>query len=135
MNYTYLITTCNSSCGKVMFSHASVSHSVHGGWVSLVVPDPFWGSWYAWSQVSSRSRYVWYQLPFGGLGYVQGWVCPVCEMSRRGSMSKGEVNTHPPWPLTPSGSYHMYGCQAGSTHPTGMLSCFSSFFICDCKIT
>ena len=41
-------------------------------------------------------------MGMSGGGYVQGWV---------------------PIPLmTPSGSHHMYGRQAGSTHPTRMLS-------------
>ena len=31
ITYCQLITVRNSSCGKVIFSHASVSHSVHGG--------------------------------------------------------------------------------------------------------
>ena len=30
--------------------------------------------------------------------------------------------------LTPNGGHHMYGRQAGSTHPTGMLSCFCLIF-------
>ena len=29
--------------------------------------------------------------------------------------------------VMPSGSYHIYSPQAGSTHPTGMLSCVTEF--------
>ena len=36
INKLCLITSRNSSCGKVVFSHASVSHSVHKGWIFLV---------------------------------------------------------------------------------------------------
>ena len=46
----YMFTTLNSSCRKVMFSQVCVSHSVHGGRVSLVSgsflvlgPMPFLG--------------------------------------------------------------------------------------------
>ena len=49
-----------------MFSQASVSHSVHSGWVSLV-PCPFRGDGVGIS--GHRS--------LGESGYVQGrWVCP-----------------------------------------------------------
>ena len=88
-----------------MFSQASVSvsHSVHG-------------SMYLQSYVLSGGSVLWSRVPSGGGG---GWVCP-------------GVGTHPPtsqtWTggdlLTPIGSHHTYGGQAGSTHPTGMLSCF-----------
>ena len=35
------ITARNSSCGKVIFSQASVSHSVHGGGCACLVPGQF----------------------------------------------------------------------------------------------
>ena len=41
LDLMHIFTVHNSICGKIMFSQASVSHSVRGGgWVSLV-SDPF----------------------------------------------------------------------------------------------
>ena len=51
--FDVVITVRNNSCGKVMFSQVSVSHSVH------------WESRYFWAQVLSRSRNIWSQVPFG----------------------------------------------------------------------
>ena len=31
VSLSFIIAACNSRCGKVMFSQACVSHSVHGG--------------------------------------------------------------------------------------------------------
>ena len=64
----FLITACNSSCGKVMFSQVSVILSMVEGiigtrpllGVSMPGPRPFLG----WLQVCP------------GCGYILGWVCP-----------------------------------------------------------
>ena len=54
------ITTCKRSCGKVMFSQASVSLQGRGG--------------YLWSHVlSGRGGYLWYQVPPTGC-VSRGWV-------------------------------------------------------------
>ena len=94
-----------SSCGKVIFSQVSVSHSVHrrggvsgpisflgDGWVSLV------------------------PVPFSEGGYVQG------VGTHPQDIGPGVVGTHHPL-LILSGSHHTYGRHAGGTHPTGMFSC------------
>ena len=62
----FLITVRKSSCGKVMFSQLSVSHSVHSGDV------------HAWSQVPSRGGYAWSQVPSKGYAkshvFLGSWV-------------------------------------------------------------
>ena len=55
-------------------------------------------------------------LGVGVGGYVRGWSKPLGHPPLRHGPEGGL--------LTPSGSHHTYGGQAGSTHPTGMLSCF-----------
>ena len=42
-------------------------------------------------------------------------------------MSRG-MDTRP-WLLTPCGSHHMYGHQAGGKRSTGMLSCSYKYYI------
>ena len=71
------ITARHTSCGKVMLSRASVSHSVEG-LVGIAGPISFRG-------------YLWYQVPSGG-----GWICPggvskgwVCLGGFPGGMSRG----------------------------------------------
>ena len=69
-----------------------------GGWVS-VVPGTFGGG----------------VDMYRGKGMCRGLVLTPPTWDR-------EVGTHSPI-LTPSGSHHTYDQLAGSTHPTGMLSC------------
>ena len=67
--------------------------------------------------------YLWSQVPSG-----VGWICTGEGVCAGGWYSPPpqtwdrEVGTHSPI-LTPSGSHHTYDQHAGSTHPTGMLSC------------
>ena len=63
--FLLLFTARKSSCEKVMFSQACVSHSVHRGWLSLG-PCPFWG-WI--SLVSSPFQEVGMS---GGVGMSRG---------------------------------------------------------------
>ena len=84
-----------------------------------VVPGLFQGvSGYVWSQVPSWGGVGMFRV----CGYVQG-----CSMSGEVGISKGrgyvQRGTHPL--LRPSGDNHMYGQHVGSTHPTGMLSCYT----------
>ena len=84
----------------------SGTRSLPGGeWVCLV-PGPFLGG----------------VGMFRVCGNVQG-----CSMSGEVGISKGrgyvQRGTHPL--LRPSGDNHMYGQHVGSTHPTGMLSCYT----------
>ena len=98
-----IFSTRNSSYGKVMFSQASVSYSLHeewrggmftrAGWVDMGQP----GGGY-----SPRHGTGGGYLPHPGHG-TRGWVVPLL--------------------LTPSGNYHTYGQHACGTYPTGMLSC------------
>ena len=48
-------------------------------------------------------------------GMSRGWVCP--------------GHGYPPPLLTPSGSHHTYGQQAGGMHRTGILSCCYHFYL------
>ena len=79
---------------KVMFSHASVSHSVQEGWVYLV-PCPF-----------GRGEYLWSEVPWGvcmGVGGLsRGWVSP-------------PPTPHPQSPLTPSGDHHTWSASGQYT--------------------
>ena len=81
---------------KVMFSHASVSHSVQEGWVYLV-PCPF-----------GRGEYLWSEVPWGGGvcmgvgGLSRGWVSP-------------PPTPHPQSPLTPSGGHHTWSASGQYT--------------------
>ena len=112
--------------GRQFFSQASVSHSVHGGrvslascpfqWVGIFDPSPFQGVWY----VERSGAYS----PLN-LGPEEGWVCV------------GGVGTHPPLGIIPgggyspphhpllthSGSHQTYSRHVGSVHPTGIFSC------------
>ena len=47
----------------------------------------------------------------------------------RGGYAQGWVPTPLPPLLTPSNGHHMYGRQAGRTHPTGMHSFYSDSFV------
>ena len=89
MSIDSIVTACNSSCGKVVFSEASVSHSVPGGdvggglcshdlsdrgWVSLV-PDAFWGGGYVW----------------GWVGMSRAWITPPQDRGPRDTVCKRAV--------------------------------------------
>ena len=67
-------------------------------------------------------------------GYVWGWICPVGVGMSRGVYPGGWVCPRgvgtDPLLLTPSGSYYMYGLQAGGTYLTGMHFCDTS----DCHV-
>ena len=97
---------------KVMFLHLSVSHSVHRG-VS--------------ASVHAGTHPPWVQTP------------PGADTPQEADTPK-EADT-PPRKRTPPGSRHppsctvhagRYGKQAGSTHPTGMHTCFTkcAYFMC-----
>ena len=79
---------------------------------------------YLWSRVLSRGGYPWYQVPSGG-GYVQGmgmsrvWVCPGWVQTPSPDIGHGTLL------LTLNGDHYMYGQQAGSIHPTGILSFYN----------
>ena len=129
-----IFTARNSSWRKAMFSQVSVNLFTREC-VSLVpdpfcrvslVPCPFWGV--SLDQVLS---WGWVSLvpgPFWGLGmcgtrsFGGGWVClGVCP--RGGYVQGGCI-----WWVCPPGHWTWdtmgYGWQAGSMHPTGMLSCY-----------
>ena len=104
-----IFTALKRSCGKVMFLHLSVSHSIHGdvrGYGSGVCVS---GS--------------------GGVYNPSGHT-PPCHTSWPHT-SLGHTPRHPsghtpsPGPTQPPPHY---GEQPGGTHPTGMLSCFNFFF-------
>ena len=107
-----LFTARQRSCGKVMFLHEFVCHSM----VSLD-PCPFW----AWVSLVPDH--------FQGLGMSRGLVCLGVDMGYGNSRGVGthpldvgpqrEWGTHP-YPQT--WDTMVYGQQAGGTHPTGMLS-------------
>ena len=102
---SWVITARNSSCGKVMFSQASVSHTVWEWGAGGISGTNIQGSGFV--QMSRRA------------GMFGGWNV---QMSRGGYV-QGRVGTHPPPLLTHIGSHHTCGQQVDSTHPTGMLSC------------
>ena len=118
-----MITVRKSSCGKVMFSEAFVSHLFSRGWVSLI-PGPFQGVDMAspWSLLGSG--YV-----CGG--YVWGWVClGVVGLSREVGMSGRWIPTASPPQMGPEGGIPLgrgtwdttgFSRQAGGTYPSGML--------------
>ena len=88
----WLITACQRSCGKVMFSQVFTGD----GWVSLV-PCPFWGGWVSLVPWPFFVRwYLWYQDQYGGLCMSGGWVCLLVGMSRT-------------WILTPGVGYVQVG--------------------------
>ena len=71
----YFITNRNSSCGKVMFSRAFISHSVHGGgWVGMSGP---------------RSPGGWVGGYTSGGRYTRGWV-----YQREVGIGGGRVRIH-----------------------------------------
>ena len=89
-----IITTHNSSCGKVMFSHASVNLYLFAGGVGIpgtrfllgvmLHPMPLWGC------ACAREGWEYPGMDISMGGYVQGvWVCPggwVC-LGERGTQS------------------------------------------------
>ena len=77
------------ACANVMFSQASVSHSVGGGG-----GVEGWG--YPLSHVLSWGRYLWSQVS------CREWVCPGMGMSGWGGMSRGV-----PPPGSAAGSLHL----------------------------
>ena len=89
-----------------------VCHSVHRGWVSLV-PCPFW----EWVSLVTG--------PFKRVGMFGGWVCP------RGLICPGGGYAPPKHETSgvPLETWYTmgYSWQAGSTHLTGMLSCYKCF--------
>ena len=140
-----IFTTRNSNCGKVMFSEACVSHSVHSDRVSLapcpfqgsrVSLDlyPFWGRGRVSGDRVSGSR-------VGGICRVDLWYMGVGYPGARVSRGVGYLGGGYPgggylgagiqrWV---SGSYTLCPppkkpTKAGGTHPTGMLSCLVTGF-------
>ena len=105
------ITASQQSCGKVMILQASANHTVHGegGWMAIPCPMSLPVRGYLWSKVPSRE----WVGPRGGRAM---YPVPVC-------MDQSRSWVCPPLPLTSSGGYHTYGCQARGTYPTGMVSC------------
>ena len=117
------ITVRQQSWGKVMFLQVSVI-LFGGGWGEVILGTrSLPGGGYPWSHVLSGGISGTRSLPGMGMpgprsllgelgmsmgwGYVWGWVC----------------GYPPPWYR-----HLVVATEAGSTHPTGMLSCSSQFF-------
>ena len=142
MNWICWICLCifyrpQRSCGKVMFLHLSVSHSVHRGrgclpQCMLGYPPPLAGTppGQVHPQANTPPRQV----------------HPPGRYTPQASTPPGQV--HPPWQVTPPGHVHPHGqahspgrytpltppppptvTAADHTHPTGMLSCLFLFLV------
>ena len=113
-----MISVGKRSCGKVMFSQACVNNSVQGGgWGQGIPLGIHWRQEGVWPGVSAQGEY----LPKESV--CSGSVCPVGVSAQWGYLPWGlppgpEADTHPPETST----------AADGTHPTGMHSCFLSFY-------
>ena len=112
-----LITVRNSSCGKVMFSQASVSHSVH--WDVRRSGCAWWGG-HAWQGACVAGGHIWWWGAFmvGAMcGGQYAWQGVIWD---RGHAGWGHV-----W--WGGGAACVVGetvTAADGTHPTEMHSCF-----------
>ena len=105
VSYIFLLSA-NEVAGRWCFQQC-LSFCSGDGWVCLV-PDPFGGNIQGWGQV----------FPWGW--YVQGAGRP-----ERMGIPEGGVG----YVYLAAANTHLYGWQAGGTHPTGMLSCNKLLFL------
>ena len=106
---------------KVMFSQASVSHSVHRGCCTCLLSGPSWGTGYAWSQAPLRGwvcqavhGYIRRVGGYTSVLYIPGGTPKEMVYQREVGIPGGKVYILTPPPDMGPG----YGWQAISTHTT-----------------